>query len=251
MRDYAAGTTVYFWAAANDTSGSGADGASEVYDVRKGGDASGAAPTASGSMTLLSHANYGAGLYEIAIDTTGFAAGYYAVFCTALVDSQNPAGLAGEFSIDTPARAATVTNADKTGYDLNADQSAVTVGTVNTLNGHTAQTGDSYALANGANGFVALKSDTALIVADWADGGRLDTILDAAAAQFATAMAESYAAQGATRTPAQAMYEILALLTRFAIASTTLTIKKLDGSTTAKTYTLSDATNPTSLTEAT
>ncbi|MDH3981287.1 MAG: hypothetical protein OES84_00125 [Kiritimatiellaceae bacterium] len=37
------------------------------------------------------------------------------------------------------------TVSDKTGYSLAADQSTVTVGTVTTLTGHTAQTGDSFA----------------------------------------------------------------------------------------------------------
>jgi hypothetical protein len=47
------------------------------------------------------------------------------------------------------------------------------------------QTGDSYALANGASGFVAIKSETATILADtnelqtdWANGGRLDLLID-------------------------------------------------------------------------
>jgi hypothetical protein len=63
-------------------------------------------------------------------------------------------------------------------------------GSVGSVVGHTAQTGDTYALANGANGFVALKAETALIVADtnelqgdWANDGRLDVILDARASQ--------------------------------------------------------------------
>jgi hypothetical protein len=83
--------TVYFWFGSNDTSGSGADGASAVYDVRLGGAASSAAPTLSGNATLLSHANYPAGAYEIAVAATaanGFAAGNsYSVFCTLAVDS--------------------------------------------------------------------------------------------------------------------------------------------------------------------
>jgi hypothetical protein len=52
------------------------------------------------------------------------------------------------------------------------------------------QTGDSYALANGASGFVAIKSETATILADtnelqtdWTNGGRLDLIIDATATQ--------------------------------------------------------------------
>jgi len=95
--------TVYFWFGANDTSGSGGDGASPVYDVRLAGAAAGAAPVLSGSATLLSHGDYPAGAHEIAIaatDGNGFAAdATYAVFVTLLVDSQNPTGFAGSFTL--------------------------------------------------------------------------------------------------------------------------------------------------------
>ena len=95
--------TVYFHFGANDTAGSGADGATPVYDVRLAGAAADAAPVLSGNATLLSHANYPAGAHEIAIAATtvnGFAAGNtYAVFCTLLVDSQNPTGFVGSFKL--------------------------------------------------------------------------------------------------------------------------------------------------------
>lgn len=68
---------------------------------------------------------------------------------------------------------------------------------------------------------------------------------------WTTALTEAYRGTGATGTAAQLLYEILQNLTEFAIASTTKTVKKLDGSTTAKTYTLNSATTPTSITEAT
>jgi len=50
--------TVYFGAGSNDTSGSGNDGVSAVFDVRLAGAAAGAAPVLSGSATLLTHANF-------------------------------------------------------------------------------------------------------------------------------------------------------------------------------------------------
>ena len=65
-----------------------------------------------------------------------------------------------------------------------------------------------------------------------------------------TALAESYASDGSTGTGAQLLYQIQQALTEFAISSTTLTVKKLDGSTTASTYTLDDASAPTSRTRA-
>ena len=65
-----------------------------------------------------------------------------------------------------------------------------------------------------------------------------------------TALAESYASDGSTGTGSQLLYQIQQALTEFAISSTTVTVKKIDGSTTASTYTLDDATAPTSRTRA-
>lgn len=89
-------------------------------------------------------------------------------------------------------------------------------------------------------------------------GGRIDASVDgtgmetgAIDAILTRAMTESYAADGATMTVAQALYMIVAVLTEFAVSSTTMTAKKLDGSTTAATFTLDDADDPTSITRTT
>jgi hypothetical protein len=66
-----------------------------------------------------------------------------------------------------------------------------------------------------------------------------------------TALTEGYRGTGATGSVRDMLYEILAHLGESAIVSTTKTLKKLDGSTTAKTYTLDSATTPTSITETT
>lgn len=60
--------------------------------------------------------------------------------------------------------------------------------TVSTLTGHTAQTGDSFALANGASGFVAIKGETASILTDTAEIGAAGAGLTAlaSAANLAT-----------------------------------------------------------------
>ncbi len=140
--------------------------------------------------------------------------------------------------------------------------------------------------ADMAADIAAVKAETALIVADtnelqtdWANGGRLDLIIDAILVDTAEigaagagltsvgvaslssaaitdvwstdALTEAYAADGAAGTPAQLLYEILQSLTEFAISGTTVTVKKRDGSTTAATFTLDDATTPTSRTRAT
>jgi hypothetical protein len=105
MHKYAnLGDTVCFWFGANTTAGSGGDGASPAARVRLAGAAANAAPVLSPTPTLLSHANYPDGCYEVAVAATvgnGFAAGNeYAVFCTLAIDSQNPTGFLGSFTLD-------------------------------------------------------------------------------------------------------------------------------------------------------
>ena len=69
-------------------------------------------------------------------------------------------------------------------------------------------------------------------------------------AMWTTAQTESYASDGSTATPAQLLYMILCSVSEFSISGTTTTGKKLDGSTTAMTWTINDASNPTSRTRA-
>jgi hypothetical protein len=66
-----------------------------------------------------------------------------------------------------------------------------------------------------------------------------------------TAMTEAYSTDGGTKTPAQALYEITQYLHERAASGTTETVKKVDGSTSAYTLTINDATTPTSVTRAT
>lgn len=66
-----------------------------------------------------------------------------------------------------------------------------------------------------------------------------------------TALTQSYATDAAAATPAQLLYMIWAMLAEKSVSGTTLTVKQLNGITTAMTFTLNDATNPTSITRAT
>ena len=68
---------------------------------------------------------------------------------------------------------------------------------------------------------------------------------------FTTQMPDSVAAHEAIPTREQALYMIVQILSEMAVSSTTMTVKKVDGSTSLMTFTLSDATNPTSITRAT
>lgn len=153
--------------------------------------------------------------------------------------------------------------------------------TVTTLTGHTPQTGDAFARL-GAPAGASVSADVAAIgvlaTAILEDTGTtLDTAVAAILADTGTdgvvvataskggyalsndgidalytrQLTEAYAADGAAPTVAQALMQIQQMLTEFGISGTTMTVKKLDGTTTAFTLTLNDGSAPTALTRAT
>ncbi len=65
---------------------------------------------------------------------------------------------------------------------------------------------------------------------------------------FTTQMADSVPVDGSLATREQALYMVLQFLTDFGIAGTTLTVRKVDGSTALMTFTLDDDTAPTDIT---
>lgn len=97
----------------------------------------------------------------------------------------------------------------------------------------------------------AIKAKTDNLPAAPAAVGDIPSAASIATAVTTTAMTESYRADGATGTLAQMQYEIIAHLGESAIVATTKTIKKVDGTTTAATFTLDDASLPTSITRST
>ena len=94
--------------------------------------------------------------------------------------------------------------------------------------------------------------DTVTNLTNAATSGDLTATMKTSVATAATgtAVTESYATDGSAATLGQLAYMIWAFLAEKSVSSTTLTAKKLDGSTTAMTFTLSDATNPVSITRA-
>lgn len=126
MHQYATlGDTVYFGFGANLTSGAAGDGATPLFDVRLGGGAAGDAPILSGTPTLLTHANYSDGCYEVAVAATvgnGFAAGNtYLVFVTLTIDSVTPAAMIGSFRLaPVPANTIQVGGTTQTARDIGA-----------------------------------------------------------------------------------------------------------------------------------
>jgi hypothetical protein len=75
-----------------------------------------------------------------------------------------------------------------------------------------------------------------------------DAVTEIVNAVLTTQMTEAYSTDGSAPTLAQAVMLVLQRLYDFSISGTTITVKKLDGSTTAATITLNDANTPTSST---
>ena len=121
----------------------------------------------------------------------------------------------------------------------------------------------------------AILADTNELQTDWVNGGRLDLLIDAIKAKtdsltFTVAnqvdanaltidedeilddpLADSVPADGALPTVRQALYMLVQFLTERSVSGTTVTVKKVDGSTSLMTFTLDDGTNPTSITRVT
>lgn len=81
--------------------------------------------------------------------------------------------------------------------------------------------------------------------------GSVGSVTAAVTVSGTSALTESYAADGSGLTLAQGIYGIHQFLGEHSTSGTTWTVKKRDGTTTSNTYTLNDAVNPTSITQAT
>jgi hypothetical protein len=125
-----------------------------------------------------------------------------------------------------------------------------TVGTTTNLtNAPTA--GDLTATMKTSIGTAVAASAVASVTAPVTVGTNNDKTGYALSAAGSAAMTEGYAAPGAAATLPQLLYMIQQMLQEFSITGTTLTVKKLDQSTSAATLTLNNATNPTAITRAT
>jgi|GEM_PF-2782977 len=143
-----------------------------------------------------------------------------------------------------------------------------TIAAVTTVNGLAANTITAAAVA--ADAVTELQAGLATAAALAAVGTVVDAILDDTGTDgvvvadkdgyrlgatgvndiLRTELTEGYAADGATFTLEQGLFMLWALLAERAVAGTTLTANRLDGSTAAMTFTLDDADAPTSQTRA-
>jgi len=133
------------------------------------------------------------------------------------------------------------------------------VGTIDTYTGNTKQTGDAYATLTAMKG-----TDNKILVSTDAQdlsgtlsvnakklSGQTPPLGSDNKMQITTdAMTEAYAADGAAPSIQQALFAIQQFLQESSVLSTTLTVKKLNGSTVAMTFSLDSATTPTSITRA-
>jgi hypothetical protein len=160
--------------------------------------------------------------------------------------------------------ATSVTVSDKTGFKLASDGLALvtawTVDVTGSLSGSVGSvTGAVGSVTGNVGGSVASVTGAVGSVTGNVGGNVTGSVgslaaqakTDVAGAALATQMTESYAADGTAPTLTQATFLIMQMLTEFTISGTTMTVKKLDGSTPAATMTLDDATNPTGITRAT
>ena len=186
-----------------------------------------------------------------AIDSTSFAAGAITatVIATDAIGSNELAATAAS-EIATAVRtelttelarldAAVTTRASQTSVDtvddfLDTEIAAIKAKTDN-LPASPAAVGSAMTLATDAVDAAALKTDA---------------VTEIVTAIFANAPAESYATDGSAPTLAQFLYMIYSVCSQFDISSTTLTTRRLDGTTSAMTFTLDSASAPTSRTRA-
>lgn len=183
------------------------------------------------------------------IRATGAGSGTYDETTDSLEAVRDNTGTAGAglTAIDLPDQTMNITG------NLSGSVGSVT-GTVGSVTGNVGGnvTGSVGSIATGgitSTSFAAGAIDAAAIAADAI--GSSELAASAVSEIWTTALTESYNADGAAPTPAQALFLIMQMLTEMSISGTTMTIKKLDGSTTALTLTLNSATTPTSVTRAT
>ena len=180
----------------------------------------------------------------VATAANGYDTGkdYNLVITTGTVDSVQVVGeVVGKFTVERSAAAVDLANAtDGLG--------AIKAETANILT-DTAEIGAAgVGLSNiGTIATVTNLTNLPTIPANWltAAGTHADFGTEIATAVGTQQMTESYAANGAAPTRDQAAFAIHQMLMQFGIVTTSVTVRKLDNTTTAFIVTLDDATSPT------
>lgn len=213
---------------------------------------SGAVSTVTTVTNQLTSAQIATGVWQDATsgDFTASASIGKALYINAV-----PGATGGHFIAGTNA-ATTITTSLTTTFTGSLTGSVASVsGAVGSVTGAvgsvTGNVGGSVASVSGAVGSVtgAVASVTGNVGGNVV--GSVASVTNAVTVSGTSTLTESYAAQGSGVTLAQALYMILQFLGQHSLASTIWTVKKRDGATTAKTYTLDSATAPTTISETT
>lgn len=227
-----------------------ASGLADANAVKVGPTGSGTAQTARdiGASVLLSA---GTGTGQLDFTSGVVKANLAQILGTALTET---AGLlAGGFkkffniaspvsTMDVVATVTNVTNAPTAG-DLTATmKTSVTTAATAATPTAAAVTGAVGSVTGSVGGNVAGS------IGSLATQAKADVKTEVANALTVDLLADSVHADGTRPTFAQAVYEIIQHLTERSVSGTTVTIKKVDGSTTLCTLTINDATTPTSIT---
>lgn len=140
------------------------------------------------------------------------------------------------------------TVSDKTGYSLTA-----TTGLGNQTANITGNISGSVGSVTGAVGSVTgnVGGNVVGTIGSLATQAKADVNAEVVDVLRTDTIPDSYAADGAQPTIAQAILAINQYLQERSVSGTTVTVRKPDGSTTAMTFTLNDGSNPTSQTRAT
>jgi hypothetical protein len=181
--------------------------------------------------------NTDAGFYSVG----GF---YWVVVSTVTIATQTVTLLAATFRIVAAESSAGVPKADVShiaGSAVSTSSAQIGVNVVNA--GGTAWGSGAITAAAIADGAI----DAGAIASDAITAAKLasDVATEIAGGVLTTQMTEAYAANGVAPTLAQSVFAIHQLLMQMSISGTSLTVKKLDNSTTAFVVTLNDATAPT------
>lgn len=158
-------------------------------------------------------------------------------------------GTSGMYTIEIPATGGTINN-DTEGFGWFTGSATDILPWRSPIFGFRSANTNNAFIDTGLSAAATIDANIVSAAANSIDGAALDA--DVVAKLFSgAALTESYAADGDAATPAQILYLILQRLMEAVVSGTTMTIKKVDGTTTAATATLNSATAPTSITRAT
>lgn len=236
----------------------GITGATVTVNISKAG-ATGAA--AAGAVSQVDATNM-PGWYKVALTTADTGTlGDLAFHCTAT--SADPTDFVDQVTLQilgdtltantTQLAGQTVTAAAGVTFPTSvASPTNITAGTITTATNLTnaPTAGDFTATMKTSIGTAVAASAVASVTGSIGSLGATAKT-DVSTAVLTTAMTESYPTKNAGFTLAQGIYNLVQELGERSITSTTVTILKRDQATTAKTYTLNSASNPTASTEAT